>query len=128
MTVSHLELHDYDGAWPVARLSGEIDLSNARSLGDRVEGAVTNRARGLVLDLSGVRYLDSTGLHLVFRLARRLGDRQQALRLVVPRTSRIRRLLLMAGVESVADVVDGDGALEYWAPEDGGLREREGSA
>ena len=91
--------------WPVARLTGEIDLSNARALGDQLEGAVSNRASGLVLNLSGVTYLDSTGLHLIFSLARRLGDRQQTLKLVVPDQSRIRRLLRVTGVSTVAEIV-----------------------
>lgn len=92
-------------AWPVVRLRGEIDLSNAEALGAAAEGAVSNRARGLVLDLSEVTFLDSTGLRLVFQLARRLRDRQQALRLVVPEGARIARLLTLAGVASVAEVV-----------------------
>lgn len=92
-------------AWPVVRLRGEIDLSNADALAEVAADAVPNSARGLVLDLSAVTYLDSTGLRLVFRLARRLGDRQQALRLVVPEASRIARVLDLAGVGTVAQVL-----------------------
>ena len=91
--------------WPLAHLSGVIDLSNVEALGARLERAVTNHALGLVLDLSGVTYLDSTGVRLIYRLARELGDRQQSLRLVVPDGSRIRRVLVLAGVASVALVV-----------------------
>lgn len=94
-----------DGSWPVVRLRGDIDLSNADVLVEVVEGAVPNTAQGLVLDLSDVTYFDSTGLRLVFRLARRLGDRQQALRLVVPEGARIRRVLDFAGVSTVAEVL-----------------------
>ena len=104
MSPCRLDLEESEH-WPVARLTGEIDLSNAQALGDQVEAAVSNRAGGLVLDLSGITYLDSTGLHLIFRLARRLGDRQQALRLVVPEESRIRRLLRVTGVSTVAEIV-----------------------
>lgn len=103
MTLGGLHLSGSEG-WPVARLAGEIDLSNVESLRARLEQAVTNRAQGLVLDLSEVRYLDSTGLRLIYRLARELGDRQQVLRLVVPETSRINRVLTIAGVDSVAEV------------------------
>ena len=94
-----------EDAWPVVRLRGDIDLSNADALGTAAEGAVSNRARGLVLDLSGVTFLDSTGLHLVFRLARRLRDRQQTLRLVVPDGARISRVLSLSGVTAVAEIV-----------------------
>lgn len=106
-----------DVGWPVARLSGAVDLSNVEVLGARLEAAVTNRARGLVLDLSGVTYLDSTGLRLIYRLARRLGDRQQRLRLVVPETSRIQRVLTLAGVHTVADVLPDLDHLSH-VPED----------
>ncbi|WP_298460523.1 STAS domain-containing protein [uncultured Cellulomonas sp.] len=91
--------------WPLVRLSGAIDLANVEPLGSRLERAVSNHALGLVLDLSAVTYLDSTGVRLIYRLARQLGDRQQSLRLVVPDGSRIRRVLSLAGVASVALVV-----------------------
>lgn len=96
-----------DEDWPTVRLHGEVDLSNAAALAERAERAVSNRASGLLLDLSGLTYLDSAGLAMLFRLARRLGDRQQVLRLVVPPTSRVRRLLVLAGVGAAAQVVDG---------------------
>jgi anti-anti-sigma factor len=93
------------GTWPVVRLRGEIDLSNVEALYKVAEDAVTNHDAGLVVDLSGVTFLDSTGLRLVFRLARRLGDRQQNLRLVVPEGARIARVLDFAGVSTVAEVL-----------------------
>ena len=104
MTIGAVHLSD-DVAWPVARLVGEIDLSNVEDLRTRLEACVTNRSAGLVLDLSAVTYLDSTGLRLVFRLARELADRQQSLRLVVPPGSVLTRVLALAGVGSVAEVV-----------------------
>lgn len=99
--------------WPVAALTGEVDLANAEALARRVEAAVPNSAAGLVLDLTGVVHLDSSGLRIVFRLARRLGDRQQRLRLVVPVGSPLRRVLDLAGVATVAEVL-------ATAPETGG--------
>jgi len=104
MTTGELQVSD-DAGWPVARLLGEVDLSNVDDFGERLEQAVSNRAQGLVLDLSGVTYLDSTGVRLIYRLVRQLGDRQQRLRLVVPDASRIRRVLQLAGVGSVVQVV-----------------------
>jgi anti-anti-sigma factor len=77
----------------VARLSGEVDVSNASALGEQLVGEVPNRALGLVLDLSATDYLDSSGVSLVFDLAERLRRRQQELRLVVPETAPLRRVL-----------------------------------
>lgn len=104
MTVGDVQVSG-DAGWPVARLTGAVDLSNVEVLSMRLEEAVSNRAQGLVLDLTDVTYLDSTGLRLIYRLARQLGDRQQRLRLVVPETSRILRVLTLAGVHTVAEVV-----------------------
>lgn len=77
----------------VARLSGEVDLSNATEVGDELTGGVPNSALGLVLDMTATDYLDSSGIHLVFELAERLRRRQQQLRVVVPAGAPIRRIL-----------------------------------
>jgi anti-anti-sigma factor len=105
MTLAELRMSGGD-PWPHARLAGEVDLSNVDGLAARLEAGVSNRAEGLVLDLGDVTYLDSTGLRMVFRLARRLGDRQQRLRLVVPASSRVARVLHLSGVGAVAEVVE----------------------
>jgi anti-anti-sigma factor len=88
----------------VACLRGEIDLANAPAIGSLVTGAVPNDATGLVVDLSDVSYLDSSGVHLVFDLSERLLARQQRLALVVPETSRIRRVLDLVNVRGVLPV------------------------
>jgi anti-sigma B factor antagonist len=77
----------------VARVSGEIDLSNAADVGDQLRAGVPNTALGLVIDLTATTYLDSSGVHLVFDLAERLRTRQQQLRIVVPAGAPIRRVL-----------------------------------
>ena len=89
--LSHLELSGEDVV--VARLSGEVDLSNAAEVGDQLAAGVPNSALGLVLDLTATTYLDSSGVHLVFDLAERLRTRQQQLRIVVPTGAPIRRVL-----------------------------------
>jgi anti-anti-sigma factor len=87
-----------DPARPVARLVGDIDLTNVDDLAATFARTVENTALGLVVDLTAVTYLDSTGLRLLFRLARALEDRQQDLRLVLPHASPLRRVLTLAGV------------------------------
>lgn len=82
----------------VARVDGEIDMSNAGEIGRALAGAVPNGAAGLVVDLSGVDYLDSAGVRLVFQLAERLRLGQQALRLVVPSGAPILEVLELTGV------------------------------
>ena len=67
----------------IARLSGEVDASNAPGFTAELKEAVPNSAIGLVLDLTETTYVDSSGLHLIFDLSDALRRRQQVLQLVV---------------------------------------------
>ena len=82
----------------VGVLSGEIDLSNAMELEVVISDAVPNTARGVVLDVSALTYLDSAGVRLLISLAGKLRWRGQELVLAAPPDSRSRRVLSMAGV------------------------------
>lgn len=88
----------------IARIRGEVDMSNAGELSSTLQGAVEQVAAGLVLDLSGTSYLDSAGLHFVFDLGKRLRDRGQRLELVVPSESPVAGILRLVGVESLAPI------------------------
>ena len=92
---------DWYGDVPIARLEGEIDASNVNDLGARLRTLVTNRSTGLIVDLSGVTYLDSAGINLLFALGDELSRRQQVLRLVVAGSSPTARML---DVTSLAQV------------------------
>jgi anti-anti-sigma factor len=85
----------------VGRLRGEVDLSNAESVKERLFGSVPNTASALVLDLSETDYLDSSGVRLIFELAQRLQARGQKLDLVVPDNSVINRLLVLTEMQRV---------------------------
>jgi anti-sigma B factor antagonist len=90
----------------VARLIGEIDMSNAESIGSAVLEATGNDALGVVLDLTSVQYLDSAGIYVVFGMRSRLRARGQGLRLVIPDGSPVDDALRLAGVQRHVDVVD----------------------
>lgn len=81
----------------IARLEGEIDMSNAGELGTAITGRVPADAVAVVLDLGGVDYVDSAGIHVVYQLHERLGQRGQALRLVVAPDSPVAAALEYAG-------------------------------
>jgi anti-anti-sigma factor len=100
MALERLEL-SRRGSVVVAQVSGEVDLSNAASVTERLIASMPNTATALVLDLSGTDYLDSSGVRLIFELAQRLRNRRQELHLVVPADSNIRRVLMLTEVERV---------------------------
>jgi anti-anti-sigma factor len=81
----------------VAKLTGEIDLSNAAMVRRAILESIPNRDVGLVVDLTRVRYLDSAGIAMLFGLARRLAEHNQRLTMVVPSDSLVRRSLQVSG-------------------------------
>ena len=90
----------------IARLTGEIDMSNAGELGKAITGRVPADAVALVLDLVGVEYLDSAGIHVIYQLRERLGQRGQAIRLVVAADSPVAASLQYAGVARALGAAD----------------------
>lgn len=95
--LARMEMRTEQGAI-VATVVGEIDISNAADLGSALEGAVPQRALGLVLDLTDATYIDSAGIHLLFKLGGRLTRRRQQLRVVVPDDAPIRKIINLAGL------------------------------
>jgi anti-anti-sigma factor len=81
-------------------LIGEIDMSNARE----VEAALADRTSSggpLTLDLVGLSYLDTQGVAMIFRLARRAGLNGGTITLANPR-GLVRRVLdIMCVAEAV---------------------------
>ena len=94
--LAQLQLDD-EGGITIATVDGEIDLSNAAELEVAISHAVGNEALGLVVDLVRVDYLDSSGVTLLFNLARRLSRRQQAFVVVVPGEAHVREILSLSG-------------------------------
>jgi anti-anti-sigma factor len=97
----------------VARLSGEVDMSNAAYVRDQLLTSMPNEAVALVLDLSGCRYLDSAAIEVLFEVSRRLARRRQELRLVLPPSSPLRRVIELTDVHTAAPVF---GSLEEAVP------------
>lgn len=96
----------------VASITGEIDPSNAREVGRELTDAVPNDVLAVVLDLSGVTFLDSSGVQMLFELAERLTGRQQRLSVVVPPECPARRVLDMVAFAGTAPVLDSRKELE----------------
>jgi anti-anti-sigma factor len=88
----------------IAAVSGEVDMSNAQAIGEAVTEQVPNDAAGAVLDLSAVDYMDSAGIHLIYRLRENLRARGLLLRLVIPVGSPVSDSLRLAGVLGGIDV------------------------
>ncbi len=99
----------------VVTVGGDLDVDTATALRQQLADQLREGRRHIVLDLTGVPFMDSSGLNIILRTlqeARRLGG---SLRLAAP-VPAVRRLLDLTGVSISAPVYDSvDEALE--APE-----------
>jgi len=100
---AEIVLDSRDGS-VVARLSGEVDMSNASYVRDQLLASMPNEALALVLDISGCRYLDSAAIEVLFDVSRRLARRRQELRLVMPPDSPLRRVIELTEIRTAAPV------------------------
>jgi anti-anti-sigma factor len=81
----------------VAAITGEIDISNARDLEAEIVAELDADAAGLVVDLGGLGFLDGSGVHLLYRLADRLDERELGFAIVLPEDSPAYRVLALSG-------------------------------
>jgi anti-sigma B factor antagonist len=96
--------HHGDHEVVVARLTGELDISVADTTGEQIAQAVPSSARGLVVDMSGLDFLDSSGVSMLFGLVRRIGNRRQELRVVAPEGRPVARVLDIVEFDRAAPI------------------------
>lgn len=96
----------------VARLTGELDISGAERTGQRIAEAVPSSARGVVVDMTDLEFIDSSGVSMLFALARRVRSRRQELRVVAPDGKPVARVLQIVEFDRAAPVhADVDSAV-----------------
>ncbi|HVW41820.1 MAG TPA: STAS domain-containing protein [Amycolatopsis sp.] len=101
MTTARVEA-EVRGDTACITISGEIDLANANLVQDQIHAAITNDVTIVMLDLSGLDYLDSAGLRVLFTLADRLRVLQMGLELLVAPQSAVRKAVELSGLEPLA--------------------------
>ncbi|MFI5955576.1 STAS domain-containing protein [Cryptosporangium sp. NPDC051539] len=73
---------------------GEVDMATTPQMRDELLGLVDSGEQHLVLDVSGVPFLDSTGLGVLMEVHRRLRDNSGAVALVGARPALVRLLTI----------------------------------
>jgi anti-sigma B factor antagonist len=86
--------------------TGDIDLFTAPELDETIGALVGDDAvRRVVVDLAGVTFLDSTGLHALVKRAR--GAEQDGFDFTVSRPSAsVHRLFVLTGMDQVVSLVE----------------------
>ena len=90
--------------WSVVSVFGEVDVATAPELKERLTGLVNEGRVKLVLDLSGVDFLDSTGLGMIVSALKRARTHGGDLRIVCTE-SRITRLFEITGLDKALTVL-----------------------
>lgn len=99
----HLEAEE-DGNRAILRLRGEVDICTASRLRDRLAALLKGDGRSaVVLDLSGLEFMDATGLEVLVQAQLLAGARGTELVLAHP-PGIVRRLLEVTGLEGTFPV------------------------
>ena len=86
-----------EGGTLVFILRGSLDLATSPTIRAALTDAADKGHRNIIVDLSGLEFLDSTGLGALIGAHRRAGEHEGSLRLVV-REGPILRLLNITGL------------------------------
>jgi anti-sigma B factor antagonist len=104
VTILDVDTQVRDGRLHVA-LKGELDLSTVGRVQDELERVESARPPVLVLDLSRLSFLDSTGLRCLLGAAERA--REHGRRLVIVRGSNaVQRVFSITGLDERLEIVD----------------------
>jgi anti-sigma B factor antagonist len=98
------------GPTAIVHASGEVDIASAPALAAQIDQAVADNPRELIVDLSQVTMLDSSGLGVLIQLLKELESEgaKTALRLVVsePHVIKVFSITGLDGVFSIFSSVD----------------------
>jgi anti-anti-sigma factor len=92
-----------EGDCVTLRLSGEVDLNTAQSMREAALDAMRHHGTNLRIDLSGVTFLDSTGLEVLLATRRRATLEGGQLHLVDP-TQAVMRVLEVTGIKHLFEI------------------------
>jgi anti-sigma B factor antagonist len=105
MDDAHFDDEALDASTQLLAVAGELDLSTVGQLRRQIESAFATGAPQLVIDLSGVTHMDSTGLAELISAHQRAMDLRGRLVLIV-NSAPIMRTLEIRGVVNLFTVVD----------------------
>jgi anti-sigma B factor antagonist len=94
-----------DASRTVVTVTGEIDLATQGQLRTTLNDLVVAGHVDLVLDLSGVDFVDSTGLGALIGTRRRVHAFHGSLALVIPNEA-VMKVFTITGLEKVFDIHD----------------------
>jgi anti-sigma B factor antagonist len=99
-----VECEDVDDRTRILTATGEVHVSTAPELAEQLNAALTAGRSRIVLDFTGVEFIDSTGLSVLLNALRRLGRVAGALSLVCTNPT-VLRLFEITRLDATFDIV-----------------------
>lgn len=100
-----IDTRDLQGGVRALDLEGEVDVYTAPLLRQAIVDEVEKGTKHLLVDLSKVEYLDSTGLGILIGGVKRLKEQDGSLRLLGA-SPRITRIFEITGLNKIFDIYD----------------------
>ena len=97
-----LSTRDVDG-WVVVAVTGELDVYTAPALEEALGELVDADRVSIVVDLTDVSFMDSTGLGLLIKALKWTREKDGTLR-IVANTDKILKVFRVTGLDSVLDL------------------------
>ncbi|MBO0820180.1 MAG: STAS domain-containing protein [Nocardiopsaceae bacterium] len=89
--------------YTLVELSGDADATSSHRLREVLDDEIDRNPRAMIIDLSGLRFLDSRALHVILLANRELDRRGYVLALAAPRAS-VARVLRLTGTDQLVPV------------------------
>ncbi|MFC4736529.1 STAS domain-containing protein [Bacillus daqingensis] len=97
-----IQVSDYESK-SVAQVSGEVDVYTAAKLKETITPLAEQEDKRLIIDLSGVDYIDSTGLG-IFIGALKASEKAGTSLTLTGLNARVKRLFEITGLHEVIDI------------------------
>ena len=96
LTVSVTARESAGEPYTLVEIAGEADVTNTDDLRRLLDEEVSQQPRTLIIDLSGLRFMDSSALHVILRANRAMDRQGGVLALAAPREPVAKMLRLTA--------------------------------
>jgi anti-sigma B factor antagonist len=105
LTTSVAAVESDDEPYTLIGLVGEADVTNSDALRDVLDAEVAKEPRSLIIDLSGLRFMDSSALHVILRANRAMDRLGGVLALAGPREA-VAKMLRLTAADQLVPVYD----------------------
>lgn len=98
-----VSIEEYAETYSVVSVRGEVDLHTAPKLQQAIERAAETSGAAVVVDMSGVGFMDSSALSALVRSKEALDEKAAPLRLVAPSRA-VQRIFSVTGFGDLFDI------------------------